>query len=328
MADDVLLSCLKFVQRGVARREITPGLTHFRICDGRVTGFNGVTTLSAPVDISFNAAPAALPFVRALTACEESVVIVQESIHKVLVRSGRFKTSIACVPLAGVPESKPEGIVYPVQSPLLAAFKTLEPFIGYDASRPWSCGIQLRGGSAFTTNNIVLAEYWLGNEVHTDVNVPSSAIEEIIYLNEEPVAYQTDGGSITFHYSDGRWVKSALLAEPGPDMRAVLDKVWSSAYSLEAKRPEVLDACEKLLRFGDKKLPEVYFRGEDISTSKDGTLDNGALVEIRCPKLGRYNTRFLRDVLNLAELIDMDRHPNPILFQGGLVRGAMLGMSL
>src|SRR6476660_8291126 len=108
-----MLEALKFVQRGVARRDIVPGLTHFRIVNGRVTGYNGAYSLSAPVDIGFDVAPSAFLFTKALNACEDVITLKMDGPLTLLVRSGNFRMAVPCVPLDSVPETKPEGQVVP-----------------------------------------------------------------------------------------------------------------------------------------------------------------------------------------------------------------------
>ena len=43
-----MLNELKFVQGSVAKKELLPSLTHFKIEDGHIRGFNGTIAISAP----------------------------------------------------------------------------------------------------------------------------------------------------------------------------------------------------------------------------------------------------------------------------------------
>lgn len=319
-----MLEQLKFVQRGVARRDLVPGLTHFRIVDGRVTGFNGAYALSAPVDIGFNVAPAANVFIKALDACEDVITLKMDG-NDLLVRSGNFRTAVPCIDLNTVPATIPEGTFIPSHESVLLALRALKPFIGVDASRPWATGVLLANQSAFATNNIIIAEYWLGTPFPRIVNVPSAIVEEVIKVDEELSTLQISEKSITFHYSDGRWIKSALLALNWPNVLEVLSKAWEGA-NLVPVPLGLANACEKLSRFGDKEGCRTYFRGTDVATHKDGAISGGALVELTgIPNKGCYNTKYLNDIFPVCHSIDFSRYPFPVPFLGNRIRGAIVG---
>lgn len=321
-----MLPALKFVQRGVARRDLVPGLSHFRIKNGRCTGFNGAMALSAPVDIQLNIAPAAGAFIRALEACEDVISLRMDGPSKLIVRSGNFRTAVPCLPLEQLPEIEPEGTVVAPQQSILKAFEVLSPFIGIDASREWACGILLREDSAFVTNNIVLAQYWLGSHFPTPVNIPSNAVEEILNLHEELVSVQVANNSITFHYADGRWIRSQLISISWPNINDPLDQCWKGA-AFKPIPAGMATALQKLVRFGDKKDNRCYFRGTDIATTKEGTLDGGALVEMPgLPEQGCFTTKYLADVLSVAQGIDFDQYPMPVPFYGENLRGGIVGI--
>lgn len=321
-----MLEALKFVQRGVARRDIVPGLTHFRIKDGRVTGYNGSYSLSAPVDIGFNVAPMAGFFVKALNSCEDVIQLRMDGPTKLHVQSGDFETCVPCIPLDSVPETKPEGVTVDPHGEMLGALEALKPFVGRDASRPWATGVLLSGQSAFATNNIIVAEYWLGTAFPHVVNVPSLVIDEVIRVSEELTTLQIAGGSITFHYADGRWIKSSLLALDWPNAMAVLDHAWQGAQ-LTGIPQGLAEACEKLAKFGDQKDSRTYFRGEDVATHREGVPEGGGRVRLQgVPPAGCYHTEFLNDLFDVAEAADFGRYPNPIPFTGARVRGAMVGI--
>lgn len=318
-----MLDQLKFVQRALARRDIIPTLTHFRIEDGRVSAFDGNLSLSAPVDIGFNAAPAGSLFLQALNACDDTVSLslVDKKIH---VRSGSFRTVVPCVDLADVPTSLPCGSVISTPTSLLTALQTLEPFIGTDASRPWACGIWLHGQSAFATNNVIVVEYWLGVDL-PDSNIPASAVRELLAVKKELVSLQVSDESITFHYEDGRWIKTNLYSTQWPNIWQVLDPACDGATFSEVPAG-LKEACEKLVRFNDKHDVRCYLRGQDVSTTQRGLEEGGALVELAgLPHKGCYNTAHLAKVLTVAKGVDWERHKR-LPFIGDRLRGVMVGL--
>ncbi len=320
-----MLEELKFVMRGVARRDYVPGLTHFRIKDGVCVGHNGTVALAAPVDIGFDVAPYAFGFIKALQSCEDVISLRMEG-KDLLVRSGDFRVLVPCLPLEDVPLMAPEGRMFRPVASLLNCFQNLNPFIGIDASRPWALGILFANNSAYATNNVVIAEYWLGEPFPDVVNIPSAIVEEVLRLGEEMEGIQIDKGSVTFHYSGKRWVKSALLSLDWPNVPGAMAGAWTEAQ-LSVIPPGMAKAVEKLRPFATPKAEYIYFRGTDIATTKDGINSGGAVWEMDAPARGCYHVDHLTTVLAVATHIDFTRYPKPIPFAGGNLRGALLGIS-
>lgn len=320
-----MLEALKFVMRGVARRDYVPGLTHFRIKDQRVTGYNGLLALSAPVDVSFNAAPHAGRFIKALQQCED-VISLRLDGETLLVKSGNFKVSVPCVNLNDVPTILPEGTPIKPHESILEAFEKLFPFIGVDAARPWATGILLANSSAYATNNIVAAEYWLGVPFPKIVNIPSSAIQEAIRIEEDIDFMQVAEASVTFHYQDARWIRSPLLNLNWPNVPGVIKNTWKGVTMWEIT-PELRKACIKLATFCEEHKEHLYFRPGEVSTTAKGLETGGAVCELSgLPSVGCYHASHLNDVLTAATHIDLTKYPAAIPWHGGAIRGAMLGI--
>lgn len=319
-----MLAPLKFVARGVGRKDFVPGLTHYRIKDGRCTGTNGVLTLSCPVDISFDAAPHAADFIKAIAACEDVVSLTLQD-DGILVKSGAFKRIVPCLPIDQVAPALPEGVVYRASCSLLDGLRALKPFVGIDASKPWATGVLLAGQSAYATNNIVIAQCWLGDAFPVVCNVPDVAIDEALAVGEEMSHLQINESSITFHYEDGRWIKTPLLSLEWPNIPALVERCWEGVTMTTI--PEGLPAaCDKLAGFNEKHKEHLYFRGSEVSTTPKGIEDKGAVVEMIVPPSGCYHTAHMRKVLAVATHADFTKYPNAVPFMGGMLRGAMLGV--
>lgn len=312
-----MLPSLQFVKRAAKNNAV------FAIRNGHVTASDGVITMSAPLNLSFNAAPAAVPFLRALNACEEAMSITQESESRLIVRSGSFKASVPCLDLKTIPVCKPEGQAIPTGE-IVAAFKALRPFVCSDPARPNLQGILFNEKSAFATNNIVVAEYWLNSAFPNQSNVPVEVIDEVIRICEEPVNIQLAEGSITFNYKDGRWIKSPLNSLTWPDVAVVLNKSWENAQLVPVSEA-LKKACSKLADYVGSARGLTYFRGDNVASAKDDGEDGIATVATPAPVQGTFWTRYLSDVLNLAQQADFSMWPRPVPFAGGKVRGIIVG---
>ncbi len=317
-----MLASLKFVQGSVAKKDFIPALTHFCIENGRVRGYNGAIALCTPIPFNIACNPKADPLIRAIANCDDTVVLSMTAAGRLSVKSGAFKALVDCV-TGDTPHVEPEGEFIEIDGVvLLDALKALEPFIGDDASRPWSNGILFRGQSAFATNNVILVEYWTGVEFPIEANIPRAAIKEILRIGKAPIRAQVTSNSITFHYEGEQWLRSQLFSTEWPDLRRVLDGE-SKPIPIDNS---IFKALAKLKPFCDK-MGRVYIKDNVVSTHEDPS--EGASYEIPAMTFnGVYNIEMLASLEGAAQLIDWSLYPAPCLFTGNRLRGAIVGMRL
>jgi len=320
-----MLRELKFVRGAVAKKEFITSMTHFAIEDGTIRSFNGTLALCAPIALDINCKPKAVPMVEAIIQCGDEVpTLSMTDKGKLRIVAGNFKALINCIE-EETPHVQPDGEEVQLGGhgeALIAALRTVAPFIGTDASRPWSNGVLLRGESAYATNNVIGVQYWTGVRWPFSVNVPKVAIEEILRIDEAPTHAQVTERSITFHYEDRRWIRTALLATDWPD----IDKVLISNGELTPIDKGIFVGIDKVRKFCDKS-GRVYFKDGVLSTTEDP--EEGASFKV--PGIdwqGIYNVDMLRLLSGVAEVGDFKSYPQPCTFQGGMLRGAIVGMRL
>lgn len=316
-----IATALKFARGAVSKKEFVPALTHFQIAHGRVTGYNGSLSLSAPIDLDIDCCPKAAPFANAVEACEETAQLHLTPAGKLSIRSGKFRALLDCLPLEAFPVVMPEGQPVAIDGELLPALRRLYDFTAEDASRPWAAGILLDGGSAYASNNIVLIEYWLGYHFPFRVNVPRATIQEMLRIGEEPVGLQLTGNSATFHYEGDRWLRTQLNSIEWPDVAGLLDRATGSEDAPLVPE-DLFTALETLTPFvGD--TGQLYFSSGLLCTSLDG---EGASVEIGDVPDCSYNVKMLKLLQPVAERIDFAAYPSPVPFYGERLRGFIAGM--
>ena len=315
-----MLAELKFVQGAVAKKDLMPALTHFRIEDGHVRSFNGTLAISSPIAFDIDCTPKGIPFVKAIQNCKETVTMKLTPTGKLSIKSGKFKALIPCVDTE-TPHVIPEGKMHEVDGDeLLRAFKLLLPLVGDDASKPWSNGLLLKGQSAFATNNIVIAQYWLGVEFPVVCNVPAMAVKEVLRVKEPPIGIQIAENSITFHYKDKRWIRTALYDTAWPEVERILD-VPSNAVPIDEKLYEALDIIKP---FTDD-MNRVYIKGGKVMTHLDDS--DGASYEVEGLVIdGVFSRDMLVLLKGVATTADFDLYPKPSQFFGPKIRGAIVGM--
>lgn len=315
-----MLDSLRFVQGAVAKKDFVPALTHFRIANGLVYGYNGAIGLCCPIDLQLDVTPKALPFVKAIQTCKDTIALSMTPSGKLSIKSGKFKAQIECT-TNEYPQLTPEGEMVELQPGFIDALQRLEPYIAEDASRPWARGILFRGQSAFATNNIVLVEYWVGTQTPVEINIPHAAVNEILRIGEDPTHVQMTDTSATFHFTGNRWLRTQLYDLGWPDLGRHLDKP-SNPIELPADFFEQLDTLKPFVDV----LGRVYLSNGGITTTATGD-EAGASAEVdglvadAC-----FNHMHLYSLKNLAEKIDLSQYPAACPFIGERLRGCIIGI--
>lgn len=316
-------TALKFVKGAVAKKDYTPSLTHFRIKNGMVLGFNGTLAICSPIEINLDITPKAIEFIKAIEACEGTISLHVTANGKLAVQSLNFRSFVNCVAPENFPEVKPVGHKVRLgQGKLMPALRHLEPFIAEDASRPWACSVLLDGFSAYSTNNIVLLQYWLGWQFPARVSLPAAAVREVIRIGEEPESIQFDERRVIFHYADGRWISTQVVEGNWPDVEGLLNK--TSASEPEPIQEGLFSAVEQLLPFADE-LSRIYFLGDKVSTVADPSV-SGSVVAMQCPRVGCYNGKQFLNLKGVADKVSFMDYPSSASFYGKLSRGRIAGI--
>ena len=319
-----MLNELKFINSAVARKDYVQALQHVKIDKKTVRAYNGLIGLCCPIDLDLDITPRADQFLKAIQTCEDTIALHVTSKGKLSIKSGQFKALVECIDTEQFPEITPEGEFVKLTGNFLNAVKVLAPFISDDASRPWSRGILFKGQSAYATNNIILVESWLGFTFPLTVNIPRSAVNELLRINEEPEQIQVTSNRLTFHFSGGRWLCCQTLSVEWPDLQKVLN-VASNPVPAPAG---MVKALESLAPFTDK-LERVFITADGKLQTSLTEDSEGASFELPTVTFqGCYNYKHLLTVLEVAKKIDFTQYPAPCLFYGDNIRGAIIGMRL
>lgn len=317
-----LLKKMKFVQGSVAKKDLLPALTHFRIEKGRIQGYNGRIALSVPIDFDVDCTPKAVPLVSAISKCKETIQLGMTATGRLSVKSGKFRTYIDCIegPTAHV---EPEGEIVNIDgSAMLNALSLLQPFIGDDAARPWCNGVLFSGRSAYATNNVVIAEHWLGEPFPIEVVIPRETVKELLRLKETPERFQVAGNSMTFHYADGKWARTNLIDHEWPSQIKTMFDVPANPEKIPDEFYEGLDAMKPFL----DKFNRIVFEPGLMRTHMAGT-DEGSSYELTWLKnKSTFPLSMLEKLNGTATSIDLSMYPKPCAWFGDNIRGLIIGM--
>jgi len=318
---EAMLKKMKFVQGSVAKKDLLPALTHFRIENGRIQGYNGHIALSTPIDFDVDCTPKAIPLVNAIGRCVETIQLGMTKAGKLSVKSGKFRTYIECIegPTAHV---QPDGAFVDVDGEqLLKALKILQPFIADDAARPWSNGVHFSGASAYATNNVVIAEHWLGSPFPVKVTVPRVAVKEIIRIGRAPVRFQMSDQSLTLHYEDESWLRCNLITGEWPDV----EKFFAAPANPVAVPEDFFRGLEDLKPFVDKFNRIIMEPG--LMRTHSLEFEEGAAFELDwITNKSTFSLPMLQKLHGVATKMDLSAYPNPCQWYGEDVRGVIVGL--
>jgi len=329
-----MLKELKFVQGAVSKdkKELIAGMSHFAIENKTIRAYNGTLALSSPLPFDIDCKPKASQLVAAIGNCspDHVVSISMTPGGKLSIKSGPFRALVECI-TEETPHVEPEGDdVLFSGSALREAFKALIPFVGTDASKPWTNGIFLSGQSAFATNNVIIVEYWLGTPMPFNINIPLDTVREFLRVGEEPTHAQIASNSITFHFPDGKWIRSGLLNTDWPiaQIQAILGAP-AKPGPMDPAVFEGLDAIKPFLDMTSAIGGSVYFRDGHMATHLSDDL--GATYDlVDFPHIGCYAMPMLKMLDGIVDSIDWSLYPKPVIFYAheNKMRGSMMGRSI
>jgi hypothetical protein len=306
-----LLAALKFVAGAVAKSDYLPALQHVAIGGGRVVSFNGTVALCAPITLDLAACPRADIFAKAIAACTEPAQLHLTD-QGLVVQSGALRVTVPCTQDT-FPRVFSEGFDCQLGGAFLPALKALLPFVSTDTTKQWSNGILLRGQAAYATNNTILVEYWLGHLLPVDVNIPLAAVRALVHIDEEPTRLQLTEKSATFHFADGRWLRTQLYPTAWPQsLTSLLNHTEATPL------PDGFFAALAQL--------EAFAEDSDVSLSSAGLATACAQVALPgLPDGPRFAIKQLGKLAELATAINFSDYPQPCRFVGGSARGVVLG---
>jgi DNA polymerase III sliding clamp (beta) subunit (PCNA family) len=316
-----MLKELKFVQGAVAKKDLIPGMTHFCIEKGVIRSYNGNLALSSPIAFDIDCKPNASQLIKAISNCspEHVVTISMTAAGRLRIQNGPYRALVDCID-EETPHVKPEGdIVQFDGAAVRRAFENLLPFVGDDASRQWTNGILLHANSAYATNNVIICQFWLGAPIPLTLNIPSAAVREFLRIGEDPTHAQVTESSITFHFSDGRWIRSGLWETKQDVITKVLESCHGNPVDIHNG---FFEGLKSIKAFTDK-IGNVYFKDGELMTHLDET---GAKFKLdNFPHTGCYSLEMLELLEGVVEKIDWSTYPKPIVFQSKELRGVLSG---
>lgn len=323
-----MLDSIKFVQGGIDKSAKTVEMSHFSISNGRIVSKNSCITISSPIPLDIKCSPNASDFVEAISECEGTISMTMTKAGKLSIKSGGYKALIKCADIEK-DVSFPEGDIYPLDGiTLIKALSVVIKFVSQESnpSRIWTRGVLFKGSSLFATNGACLVEYYVGQAFNFVCNIPYKTVKELIRIKDKPDRIQVSPHAVTFHYPNGRWLKSQLYEANWPDI--------SKLINVESKQTPINESIfkgiKKIKHFSDI-VQSIYFHNGLISTAND--INDGTTFDVEGLVGGSiFDADIFLLLDGIAKTIDLTQYPRPCSFTGDIkehpIRGVIVGKKL
>lgn len=317
-----LLTPLKFVRGAIKKNNVSPELEHYQIGDGQIVGFNGYMAIGAPIDLPVVANPRADLFFKALEACgDENITLAMGEDGRLRIRAGKFSALIPCV-TQDLYKARPQGEKFSCPKGYAAACKSLHKLISDDATRPWAMGMLHDAGSLYVTNNVIILQQWVGFDSPT-FTIPRFAVAEVARIGIDPIEVQVSKGTVTFHYSDGRWLRTQQLESQWP--LETVNRILGEAGTGSPLPERIFDGIRTITPFSTDMTTAIKF---DATGVYAGAEDTGAGIELSGMPTNApaFSGPMFLLLEGLAKTMDFSAYPNPCGFAGDNRRGVILGL--
>jgi hypothetical protein len=301
-------------------------MAYYQISGGRITSFNGVIAISSPINVDFEVSPRAEIFHKTIQSCGDEISLTLSDNGILHVKSGGFSARVPCLAQPATYHAVPEGDVFPLPGGFTNACRQVFPVVAKSTitAAAWASVIQAENGCLTVTNNSVVLQSWVGFET-PPFDIIRDTAQEVIRIGEDPTHVQISESSVTFHYSDGRWLRTqrSYQAWPSEHVNRILDAPVSN--EMLPVPFNLFDVLEMIMPFTPANNAAVYFQDGRLTTG-DNFTGAECLVEGLCagPVFNGKNLFMLRD---FAEEIDFAAYPKPSGFRGANCRGVIIGLT-
>ncbi len=321
-ADNQLLSALKFI--GLITKDIgTPSETHVQLQSNWATASNGILALGHPIIENLHCCPQNKLLVDALSKCTDQIEFKQVDEHKLIIKSGKFKANIQCLPHNVVNCIGPDEPIAIIDNRLKEGFEIVGMPEVNNSQQIYNASILLNGQSIVGTDGKVIIEYWHGIDLPHNLPIPKDIIGPLTKSNKILAKFGFSKTSVTFWFDDGSWIKSQLYAEDWPDIGNILNR--TSQQSVVP--PDFFNGLDAIRSFTDAS---VYFCAGEVRSHQDSSIGASYAVE-GLPSGPIFNLKQLLIIKPYVETIDFQvAGPftgNMLLWFGKNCRGAISGIT-
>lgn len=258
-----LLKAVNFIMPTQKKRG-TPNQQFCYIGNGWIVSCDEHMAIGYPTPTPIEAYPNTHQLRAALLKCGEDLSITVINQFQISLLSGSYKAVIACNPAIGL--KSPDPIVGPVDDRLKQAFKAVHGMAVVNANRPELGAVQLKGGlcNGLDPKGTACLQAWHGFEIPGEYLVPKPACVALAKAKEALTGFGFSESSVTFHFENGAFIKTALHLGNFPNVEAVFNEERGEPYLIPDNFFKAVKAIEP---FSDKGF--LYFRKGRITSNSE-----------------------------------------------------------
>ncbi len=316
-----LLQALRFIAP-VMKDKGNVRETHAKIAYGWLAASNDLLTIGTKVSDDIDSAPHYFKLVHALSNCGTEVSITQFDADTVIVKSGRFRAKIPCLPSQDIPISGPNPLMGPAGESIVEAIKVVSTLAG-DADRPVLKAVCLGPNVALATNGYAAIGHWHGVPLPCDLLMPPEAVKAVSQCAKQLVGIGFSDTAITFHYEDESFIKCQRFLDKYPDVSRVL----RPNFPYESAPDKFFESIK--IVHPASETGYVYFIDGVISSHRDIEMKGAASVEFLLPSNSEgqaFRADTLLDISKFCDKIGFDDKERKMYFSSDKTTGVLMGL--
>lgn len=314
-ATSSLINALTFVS--LAQREKgAPYQTHAQIRNKQIIACDGVLTAGHAVEEDLQACPHTFSLLNALKTCKGVLSVTQPDNHNLMVKAGRFKAFIACMPDAVLPDIVPDPVCGQIDDRIRTGLALLSPFILENSQRVITASALIGKNTIQATTGTLILEYWHGIDMPPNLIVPKVFINALCKIQKSIVSFGFSQTSFTVYFDDGAWLKTQLYKDKWPDFGRILD-----VPNVPINLPEnFFEGLNSIANFIDDNRLRIRPNGLQTHTAANlgATYDIEGLNANLC--LNFKTMQMLEDIIKSIDMVGVN---GITYFYGENIRGAI-----
>ena len=293
-AAEGILQAINFVE-GACKDELEYQ-SYCRIAAGWIVAYDGSMAAGHPIDADIAVCPHVRRLKEAVTRAGATMALTAQENGRLGVSGAKARFTVPCLPGSSLHAVMPDPAIAVLDDRLKAAFAATISLAKDDAETIHEQSLLLRANTVVGCNGTLAIEAYHGIDLPPGLGIPHKAAKVITKQQSPLVAFGIDWGrSVTFHFENGAWIKTQLMAGEWPDVDRVLNQPAYYAPTPEGLF-EGLDAIlsfseDGAVHFHDDKLRTTYSDGDgglsgatyDVPGLQKGHSLTGRLLKLTAP---------------------------------------------
>lgn len=322
VAPSKLSEALQFLTL-ITKPEGSPSETHILLVNNWAVGNNDIIAAGQQIDSDIYACPHANTLAEALLKCGQQFSIALIDQHRLALQSEKFRAIVPCLDPTLLHIGNIDPPIAPINDDFKKALEAVNVFSVENGQEVYLLSILMNGQSVFSTNGVMLLEYWHGIDLPPNIAIPNSFARALCKTPKKLAKFGFSHNSVTFYFEDESWLKTQLFAKEWPPLTDILN----TPARLQPLPTGFFDALTAVAPF----TADSYVHFDQDCLRSHASADVGASYSIAgIPKGPIFNAKWLKLCQPFMEQVDFQCEGNlrkMMLFQGGNVRGAIAGKS-